>query len=49
MRERELKWKNEYLEMRNEMLRQYRPNSKILKKYNNVQTTMFDFIDDEAK
>lgn len=46
-RERDHKWKTEYLEMRNEMLKAYRPNSSILKKYRNTQLDIFDFLNDE--
>ena len=45
--EREHKWKTEYLGMRNEMLKAYRPNSSILKKYGNTQLDIFDFLNDE--
>lgn len=46
-REREHKWKTEYLQMRNEMLKEYRPKSSILKKYGNIQFDIFEFLEEE--
>lgn len=48
-RERKQKWKTEYIDMRNEMLSKYRPNSKILKKYKNTQLDIFDCIEKEKE
>ena len=51
-KERETKWETEYLEMRDEMLEKYRPDSRLLKKRKKEQdkkkqTTIDDFIEDE--
>ena len=49
-KERENKWETEYLEMRDEMLKKYRPDSRLLKKRKKEQdkkkqTTIDDFIE----
>lgn len=51
-KEREIKWETEYLEMRDEMLEKYRPDSRLLKKRKKEQdkkkqTTIDDFIEKE--
>lgn len=44
-RERERMWKEVYEPMRQEMLRKYRPNSRLIK--DEEQTTIFDFLGDD--
>lgn len=44
-REREREWRLRYEPMRQEMLRKYRPNSRLLKE--SEQATIFDYIEDE--
>ena len=44
MREREREWHNKYEPMRNEMLKKYRPNSRLISDV--VQLSIFDYLEE---